>query len=72
MVEINLQSAYNIASLFGFGICMYKIYKLEIIIELLKTNQLLSAMTNFVLTKTLKDKGVIGEDELEAKIKEEL
>ena len=72
MIEINLQSAYNIASLFGFGICMYKIYKLEIIIELLKTNQLLSAMTNFVLTKTLKDKGVIGEDELEAKIKEEL
>jgi hypothetical protein len=50
---------------------MYKIYKLEVMIEIIKTNQLLGALTSFALTKALKDKNIIGEDELEMEIKEE-
>jgi len=69
---MTLQEAYNIASLFGFGICMYKIYKLEVMIEIIKTNQLLGALTSLALTKTLKDKNIIGENELEMEIKEEI
>lgn len=71
MIEMSLQELYNILSVIGFGVCMYKIHKMEIMIELLKTNQLLGAMTSFALTKTLKDKGVIGEEELEIEIKKE-
>jgi len=44
---------------------------MEVMIELLKTNQLLGAMTSFALTKTLKNKGVIGDEELEMEIKKE-
>jgi hypothetical protein len=51
---------------------MYKIYKLEVMIEIIKTNQLLGALTSLALTKTLKDKNIIGENELEMEIKEEI
>ena len=68
---MSLQELYNILSIVGFGFCMYKIHKMEVMIELLKTNQLLGAMTSFALTKTLKNKGVIGEEELEMEIKKE-
>jgi hypothetical protein len=71
MIEMSLQELYNILSIVGFGFCMYKIHKMEVMIELLKTNQLLGAMTSFALTKTLKNKGVIGEEELEMEIKKE-
>lgn len=70
-MTINLQEAYNIVSVIGFGICMYKIYKLEVLIEVMKTNQLLSAMTSFAITKTLKDKGIIDDNELGIEIKKE-
>jgi hypothetical protein len=70
-MTISLQEAYNILSVIGFGICMYKIHKLEILIEIMKTNQLLSAMANFAITKTLKDKGIIDENELSIEIKKE-
>jgi hypothetical protein len=69
MIEMGLQEIYNILSIVGFGFCMYKIHRMEVIIELLKTNQLLSALTNFALTKTLKDKGLIENSELEIEIK---
>ena len=68
---MSLQELYNILSVAGFGFCMYKIHKMEVMIELLKTNQLLGAMTSFALTKTLKNKGVIGDEELEMEIKKE-
>jgi hypothetical protein len=68
-MTISLQEAYNIVSVIGFGICMYKIHKLEILIELMKTNQLLSAMASFAITKTLKEKGII--DELSIEVKKE-
>jgi hypothetical protein len=71
MIEMSLQELYNILSIVGFGFCMYKIHKMEVMIELLKTNQLLGAMTSFALTKTLKNKGVIGDEELEMEIKKE-
>lgn len=59
MIEIGLQELYNIVSIVGFGFCMYKIRKLEIIVEVMKTNQLLNAMTSLAITKTLKNKGLI-------------
>ena len=70
-MTISLQEAYNIVSVIGFGICMYKIHKLEILVELMKTNQILSAMANFAITKTLKDKGIIDENELSVEVKKE-
>jgi hypothetical protein len=70
-MTISLQEAYNIVSVIGFGICMYKIHKLEILIELMKTNQLLSAMASFAITKTLKEKGIIDENELSIEVKKE-
>jgi hypothetical protein len=70
-MTINFQEAYNIVSVIGFGICMYKIHKLEILIELMKTNQILSAMASFAITKTLKDKGIIDENELSIEVKKE-
>lgn len=70
-MEINLQEAYNILSAVGFGICMYKIYKLEQIINLLKTNQFLSSMANLAVVKVLKEKEIIGDKDLEIEIKQE-
>jgi hypothetical protein len=70
-MTINLQEAYNILSIIGFGVCMYKIYKLEILVGVMKTNQLLSAMASFAITKTLKDKGIIDENELDIEVKKE-
>jgi hypothetical protein len=70
-MTISLQEAYNILSVVGFGICMYKIYKLEVLIEVMKTNQLLSAMASFAITKTLKEKGIIDENELSIEVKKE-
>ena len=66
MIEIGLQELYNIVSVVGFGFCMYKIHKLEAVIEIMKSNQLVTSMINFTLTKTLKDKGILtGEEILE-------
>jgi hypothetical protein len=70
MIEIGLQELYNIISVVGFGFCMYKIRKLETVVEVMKTNQLLSAMTSFAITKTLKDKGLI--DEIDENIFDEI
>lgn len=68
---ISLQEAYNVLSIVGFGICMYKIYKLETLVEVMKTNQLLSAMASFAITKILKEKGIIEENELDIEVKKE-
>jgi hypothetical protein len=64
MIEIGLQELYNIISVVGFGFCMYKIRKLEAVIEIMKDNQLMSSIINFTLTKTLKDKGILDGNEV--------
>jgi len=64
MIEIGLQELYNIVSVVGFGFCMYKIHKLESVIEIMKSNQLVTSLINFTLTKTLKDKGILTGDEM--------
>jgi hypothetical protein len=71
MVEISLQELYNIVSVIGFGFCMYKIRKLEAVIEIMKDNQLVASIINFTLTKTLKDKGILTGDELLETTKDE-
>ena len=65
MIEISLQELYNIVSVIGFGFCMYKIRKMETLIEVMKTNQLISSMINFTVTKALKDKGILEGNELD-------
>jgi hypothetical protein len=64
MIEIGLQELYNIISVVGFGFCMYKIRKLEAVIEVIKDNQFMSSVINFTLTKTLKDKGILDGSEV--------
>ena len=71
MVEISLQELYNIVSVIGFGFCMYKIRKMELLIEIMKNNQLMASIINFTLTKTLKDKGILTGDELLETTKDE-
>jgi hypothetical protein len=71
MIEIKLQELYNIVSVIGFGFCMYKIRKLEAVIEIMKDNQLVASIINFTLTKTLKDKGILTGDELLETTKDE-
>ncbi len=68
MIEISLQELYNIVSVIGFGFCMYKIRKMEIVIEVIKTNQLMSSMVNFAVTKALKNKGILEGNELDLEI----
>ena len=68
MIEISLQELYNIVSVIGFGFCMYKILKMEIVIEVIKTNQLMSSMVNFAVTKALKNKGILEGNELDLEI----
>lgn len=70
MLQINLQEAYNIVSILGFLICMYKIYKLESAMKHVTTNQLLASMATIMMTKELKEKGLIGDLDIEVKIKE--
>ncbi len=64
MIEIGLQELYNIISVVGFGFCMYKIRKLEAVVEVMKSNQLVASLINFTITKTLKDKGILTGDEM--------
>jgi len=64
MIEIGLQELYNIISVVGFGFCMYKIRKLEAVVEVMKNNQFVASVINFTLTKTLKDKGILNGDEV--------
>jgi hypothetical protein len=71
MIEISLQELYNIVSVIGFGFCMYKIRKMELLIEIMKNNQLMASIINFTLTKTLKDKGILTGDELLETTKDE-
>ena len=71
MIEISLQELYNIISVIGFGFCMYKIRKMELLIEIMKNNQLMASIINFTLTKTLKDKGILTGDELLETTKDE-
>jgi hypothetical protein len=62
---IDLQTVYNIASVLGFVICMYKINKLENDIDLLRSNALVTTLTSLVLTKALKTKGVIEDNDMD-------
>jgi hypothetical protein len=64
MIEIGLQELYNIISVVGFGFCMYKIRKLEAVVEVMKSNQLVASIINFTITKTLKDKGILTGEEI--------
>lgn len=71
MIEISLQELYNIISVIGFGFCMYKIRKMETLIDVMKTNQLVSSMINFAVTKALKDKGILEGTELDIDLTKE-
>jgi hypothetical protein len=71
-MEITLQEAYNILSAFGFGICMYKIHKLETILKIMQTNQLLNSMASLSIVKALKQKNVIEDKDLDVEIRQEI
>jgi len=62
---MDLQTAYNVVSGLGFVICMYKINKLENDIDLLRSNALVTTLTSLVLTKALKNKGVIEDNDMD-------
>lgn len=64
MIQFSLQNAYNIVSLIGFLICMYKISKLQAQIDMLTINSVLNSMNSTILNKILKDKGVITEEDM--------
>ncbi len=64
MIQFSLQNAYNVASLIGFLICMYKISKLQAQIDMLTINSVLNSMNSTVLNKLLKEKGVITEEDM--------
>jgi hypothetical protein len=59
MAQISLQEAYNMLSIIGFLICMYKLYKLESTLKHVTTNQILSSVTTMIVIKKLEDKGLI-------------
>ena len=62
---IDLQTAYNIASVLGFVICMYKINKLENIVVILQANAVVATLTIMALNKTLKNKDIIQDSDLD-------
>jgi hypothetical protein len=62
---MDLQTAYNVVSGLGFVICMYKINKLESDIDVLRANALVTTLTSLMLTKTLKTKGVIEDNDMD-------
>jgi hypothetical protein len=62
---MDLQTAYNVVSGLGFVICMYKINKLESNIDLLRSNALVTTLTSLMLTKALKTKGVIEDNDMD-------
>jgi hypothetical protein len=62
---MDLQTAYNVVSGLGFIICMYKINKLESDIDLLRSNALVTTLTSLMLTKALKTKGVIEDNDMD-------
>lgn len=62
MIQINLQELYNITSVLGFGICMFKIYKLEQAIKKLKNNQFIQEIASISIVKQLIEKKIIEED----------
>lgn len=64
MIQFSLQNVYNIVSLLGFLICMYKISKLKEQIELLTVNSVLNSMNSTILNKLLKEKGVLTDDDM--------
>jgi hypothetical protein len=62
---MDLQTAYNVVSGLGFVICMHKINKLESDIDVLRANALVTTLTSLMLTKTLKTKGVIEDNDMD-------
>lgn len=64
MAQISFQEAYNVVSILGFLICMYKLYKLENTIKHITTNHVLSSLTTMIIIKKLEDKGIIDSSEL--------
>jgi hypothetical protein len=68
MAQITLQEAYNVLSVTGFFICMYKLYRLENALKHVTTNQILSSVTTMIVIKKLEDKGLI--DSLDIKIEQ--
>ena len=70
MTQITFQEAFNMLSIFGFAVCMYKIYKLESTIKQITTNQLLNTMASYLITKELKEKGIIGDLDIEIKMED--
>ena len=70
VMNITLQEAYNMFSVFSFSICVYKIYRLESAIKQITTNQLLNTMSNYLITKELREKGIIGDTNIEIKVEQ--
>ena len=71
MMQFDLQTTYNVVISFGFLICMYKLYKVEKELDQLKTNQFIHTMTSFVMARKLKEKGIIGENDIAIEIEKE-
>jgi hypothetical protein len=69
---MDLQTAYNAVSGLGFVICMYKIYKLENAIETLQTNALVNSITSFLITKTLKERNILSDEDMNVNLDKEI
>lgn len=67
-MSITLQEAYNMLSILGFSICMYKIYKLESAMTQVTTNQLINTLSTYIITKKLKENGILEDIDTEIKI----
>ena len=63
---MNLQTIYNISSLVGFAICIYKIQKIETELSILKMSALLNSIAVFAVTNALKTKGIINDNDIES------
>ena len=64
-MDINLQTIYNIVSLLGFAICIYKIQKIEYKLSILQLSSVINSMATHSLLNTLKNKEIIEDKDLE-------
>lgn len=70
MIQFSLQNVYNVVSLLGFLICMYKISKLKEQIELLTVNSVLNSMNSTILNKLLTEKGILTNEDMNKEFNE--
>ena len=70
-MQFDLQTAYNVVISSGFLICMYKLHKVEGELGQLRNNQFIHTITSFVMARKLKEKGIIGDDDIAIEIEKE-